>query len=86
MNENRAKEVAREHLGTEREPRLAASTEIGGRTCWQVSFMGDEQEPVIVTIDDQSEKVLQVFEPLKVAPVEMRDLITGDTEKFKTQD
>ncbi len=86
MDENQARGLAKEHLKTEREAHSAVCAELGGQKCWQISFMGDGSEPVIVTINDESQQVLQVFEPLKVAPMEMRDLITGDTEKINPQD
>ncbi len=68
MTEEQAVGLAQKALQSDRQPRQAECREAGGRKLWQIAFAGDEAPPVVVTIDDQKEEVLQVFEPLKIQP------------------
>lgn len=83
MEDNDAAQTAQKHLNTERTPRTTTLVDMGEKKCWQVTFAGDGEDPVIVTLDDQTSEVLQVFEPLKMAPPGLRDIITGDPDKLR---
>ena len=84
MTEDEAKKLASQHINTTRSPHLAQALEHGDKKIWNVSFAGDGEEPIIVSIDDSTSEVLKVFEPMKMmaaAPEEVRGIITSDPDK-----
>lgn len=83
MTEQEATALAKKHISTERTPRQTQMREHDSRKLWQVSFAGDGEPPVVVTIDADKGEVLQVFEPMKIAPTKgIMDIITTAPEKF----
>jgi hypothetical protein len=88
MTKEEASALACQHLGTERVPHQVEQAAYPERKIWNVSFAGDGEPPVIVSVDGEKREVIQVFEPLKMmgGPMgQVRDIITEIPEGFKTE-